>query len=263
MAIGTLVRRLRAHDWIAVAIEVVIVVAGVFIALQVSNWNEERKDARRGDDYLGRLRDELHADVVMIARMTEFRRSVQAEGRAALAHAETGVLLEDSAWKTLRAYYQASQIWPYRKPAVTFEEIRSSGDLALIRDAALRARIAAHYSDNAGSGIAEVLQYLPAYRETVRGATPWAVQDYIWKNCYRTEGQMQEMIDCPSPIPEAEAAAILGSFPQHPELLPQLRLWLATNQLGGILLEQVGIEADALATDIDAALPRGATAAAP
>ena len=55
-----------------------------------------------------------------------------------MAYAEDGVLNQGSGWKTLLAYYQASQVWPYRKPDVTFQEIRSTGSLLLIRDTALR-----------------------------------------------------------------------------------------------------------------------------
>ena len=35
---------LRQHDWAAVAIEVVVVVIGVFIGIQAANWNEARLD---------------------------------------------------------------------------------------------------------------------------------------------------------------------------------------------------------------------------
>lgn len=256
MRVGGVVQRLKNHDWLTVAIEILIVVAGVFIALQVSNWNEERKDARRGEAYLLRLRDELRADAAMIDRMIEFRRAVDAQGQRAMAHADRGDAAGASSWQTLLAYYQASQIWPYRKPAVTFEELRSGGDLTLIRDAPLRARIAGHYSDNAGSGIAEVLQHIPAYRETVRGMVPWKVQQYIWENCYRTEAQTQMMVDCGAPVPEDESAAILARLQQTEALLPQMRFWLSTNLLAGVLLEQIRIEADAIAADIDANLER-------
>ena len=173
-----------------------------------------------------------------------------------MAHADAGVRYDDSAWKTLLAYYQASQIWPYRKPAVTFEELRSGGDLTLIQDAPLRARIAGHYSDNAGSGIAEVLQHIPAYRETVRGIVPWRVQEYVWKNCYRTEAQTQFMVDCAAPIKDEESMAILARLQESGVLLPQMRFWLSTNLLAGVLLEQIRSEADVLARDIDAARAR-------
>jgi len=41
--------RLRDHDWTAAIIELVIVIAGILIALQVSNWNQDRIERARGD----------------------------------------------------------------------------------------------------------------------------------------------------------------------------------------------------------------------
>lgn len=188
MLLRTLARRLREHDWVAVAIEVLIVVAGVFIGLQVSNWNEQRKESARGAEYLQRLHDELLEDSRGLRDIHAFWSKAASYGEVALAYAEEGELGQGSAWATLLAYYQASQVWPYRKPDVTFEEIRSSGDVLLIRNAALRARIAYHYSAGAGSQIVEVLGLVPRYREHVRGLTPWAIQQYIWASCYLTDG---------------------------------------------------------------------------
>jgi hypothetical protein len=34
---------IRKQDWLAVAIEFVIVVAGIFVGLQVTDWNEGRQ----------------------------------------------------------------------------------------------------------------------------------------------------------------------------------------------------------------------------
>ena len=62
MSGAKLVRRLREHDWLAAAIEFVIVVAGILLALQVSNWNQDRVDRGRGARFEARLREELITD---------------------------------------------------------------------------------------------------------------------------------------------------------------------------------------------------------
>lgn len=242
---------LRNRDWSSVAMEVFIVVAGVIIALQVSNWNDERKDSLRGDDYLLRMQNELRADGSRLATMATFWKAVNAEGRAALAHAEHGTLHEGSAWKTLRAYYQASQIWPYRKDDTTFQELRASGDFGLIRDATLRAQVSRHYADNAGGAIAEVLGLSPAYREKVRGMTPWAIQEYIWANCYANARESQQLVDCAAPVTEEEALAVLRQFGQSPQLLADLRFWVATNGLAITLSTGLRDEAGKLADAIE------------
>ncbi|MEM9172329.1 MAG: hypothetical protein AAGA84_06450 [Pseudomonadota bacterium] len=43
------------HDWFAVWVDFVIVVIGVFIGLQVANWNEARQERQRASYYVDRL----------------------------------------------------------------------------------------------------------------------------------------------------------------------------------------------------------------
>jgi hypothetical protein len=250
MRLRSLALRLRAHDWTAVTIEILIVIVGVFIGLQVSNWNEARKESERGREYLQRLHDELLQDADTLTLISKFWLQVQSDGAAALAHAEDGVLLQDSAWRTLLAYHQASQVWPYRKPDVTFQEIRSTGDLLLIRNAALRDKIARHYSAGAGSQVTEVLGLIPRYREHVRGLMPWKIQSYIWTNCYSTAGAVQSFVACDAPVSEAEALAVLQRLRAEPGLTEELRFWMINMHSGLMLMGDIQDEARALAAEL-------------
>lgn len=250
MILRTLVGRLRQHDWTAVAIEVMIVVAGVFIGLQVSDWNESRKDAARGNEYLLRLHDELQQDAESLTLISRFWTQVGSHGAAALAYAEDGVLNQGSGWNTLLAYYQASQVWPYRKPDVTFQEILSTGSLLLIRNGELRAEVARHYSAGAGSQVTEVLGLIPRYREHVRGLVPWKIQQYIWTHCYGSVGANQVLKECDSPVSEAEALAVLERMRHSPELTAELRFWMVNINNGLSLMRAIQAEAMQLARDV-------------
>jgi hypothetical protein len=48
----------REQNWTAVFIDFVIVVVGVFVGLQVQDWNEFRKDRVEEQQLLGRLLEE-------------------------------------------------------------------------------------------------------------------------------------------------------------------------------------------------------------
>ena len=58
-----ILRRIKAHvekeNWFAVGIDFAIVVIGVFIGLQVANWNEARGEQARGEDIKVRLAAEF------------------------------------------------------------------------------------------------------------------------------------------------------------------------------------------------------------
>lgn len=55
--------RLRQQDWFAVAIEFALVVTGVFIGIQVANWNDDRKEHALESAYLTRIAEDLRNDV--------------------------------------------------------------------------------------------------------------------------------------------------------------------------------------------------------
>ena len=47
MILHRLTEHVRRQDWFAVFLDFVIVVVGVFIGIQVSNWNAARQDRAR------------------------------------------------------------------------------------------------------------------------------------------------------------------------------------------------------------------------
>ena len=53
------VARLRAQDWLAITIELAIVIIGVFIGIWVANWNQERLERNETRQTLLQLEPEL------------------------------------------------------------------------------------------------------------------------------------------------------------------------------------------------------------
>jgi len=80
-----ILRRISVHvkdqNWFAVGLDFVIVVIGVFIGIQVSNWNAAREDRSNETLYLGYLAEDLQSDLNEIDdvyRVTEWRMSALA-----------------------------------------------------------------------------------------------------------------------------------------------------------------------------------------
>jgi hypothetical protein len=252
-----LAARLRHHDWLAAGNDLVIVVAGILIALQVSNWNQNRQDAARGREYLQRLRSDIASDRKANDNWRRFNEQVVAYGRQALAHGDAGTLVDGSAWKTVLAYYQASQWSPHSREASTFNTMLYSGDLRLIGDPTLRDQLSFYYtSSSANDSDGNVFNELPAYRSHVRGLTPYAVQEYIWTKCYRLSDRddAQELADCPPPVSEGKAAAILEGYGEDKTLLPELRYWLTNRRVAFMVDVNRGKQARELEAKVAAAL---------
>lgn len=240
MAVKKLAQRLREHDWFAACVEVLIVIVGILIALQVSNWNQDRQQRQLAGEYARRLHGELQSDLHNIASTREFWHKVAGYQAAASTHAETGVLADGSAWKTVLAYYQASQLRPFELEDTTFTELRAAGELNLLGDTDLSKGLADYYRQTGSGVVGEILRHNPVYRMQVRGLTPYAVQEYIWAKCWRQRsGVDQELIDCPSPISEQEATAILTAYHADTSLLQNLRFWRAQMHVSVLIVSDV------------------------
>ena len=59
MILRRIVENLKQQHWTSVFIELAVVVFGVFIGLQVDNWNQARSDRAAESGYLGGLREDV------------------------------------------------------------------------------------------------------------------------------------------------------------------------------------------------------------
>lgn len=63
MIIRKLATALRRQDWFTVFVEVTIVVVGIFVGLQVDDWNDRRKDNQKHGELLADLSEGLQTDL--------------------------------------------------------------------------------------------------------------------------------------------------------------------------------------------------------
>lgn len=253
MLLRRVIEHFRKQEWTAIGIDFVIVVVGVFIGLQVANWNEARVDRQRAHAYLERIHSDLETDIANYRNRMAFWERVSQYGRAGLTLADTGQANEASQWDLVLAYFQSSQVAEYLTTSATYDEIKSAGELGLIANVDLRNALAAYYINATNP----VLTERPAYRMHVRGVIPIDVQDYIWSNCFiTTAAQEQDFVDCASPVSEARAAQIVNSIRTDRALMNELRYWMSTM----IVAANLGVDrverAQQLQTMVEAELNR-------
>ena len=107
--LGRLGAAIRRQDWFAVALEVLIVVAGVLIALAVNDWAAARQAREVEIQSLRELRTALQHDLEDVRVNLQIHREASASTAALLAHLDAGLPYADS----LDAYFG-------RVPAPTF-----------------------------------------------------------------------------------------------------------------------------------------------
>ncbi|MEN7341739.1 MAG: hypothetical protein AAAFM81_02305 [Pseudomonadota bacterium] len=194
-----LFRRIKKHvkeqDWFAVGIDFVIVVVGVFIGIQVANWNESVNDRSRAENYRDRLSQEMTINRGRLdSRLGSFASQIE-YGLFAM-DATSAPIDRDQAWEVIRAFFQSSHAFTISLQHGTYDEIMSSGDLALLNDQDLVNALAEFYTF-AGY---DTISVIPDFRENVRRLVPFELQRYLQSECYSvSDSDNHFLIDCPPP----------------------------------------------------------------
>lgn len=149
MLLRRVMEHVRDQNWFAVGIDFVIVVLGVFIGIQVANWNETRRDRQSEQEYLDRLRQELAVILPQAessGRELADRMARIDELRAFLASGEAGTAIDERHCIAAgRSHIYAATI--FYPP--TIKELISTGRILLIRDPAIRTAIVSFDQANA------------------------------------------------------------------------------------------------------------------
>lgn len=102
--------------------EIVLVVIGILIALQINNWNEERKENAKINTYLKSMLVDLNNDITRIDRMIEILEN-QIKTNSSIFHSEKYKTQPiDSTVSTITSYF-----YDYKIVDQTFQKIKNSG----------------------------------------------------------------------------------------------------------------------------------------
>jgi hypothetical protein len=142
MLLRRVIEHVKAQNWTAVALDFVIVVVGVFIGIQVSNWNGVRAERAQEADILFALREDIRESSQHLA---ERLGDIDEQMEALQVLAELGESREfdvqmkrDVGRLVLIGIYEQVFVRPR---LVVLDELRGSGRLRLIRSDALRHRL--------------------------------------------------------------------------------------------------------------------------
>ena len=107
MILRRITANFRRQDWTAVVVELVIVILGVFIGMQVSNWNQDRATNQQSAIFTTRLKADLRAEDWTYQFLIAYNHDVLANANRAAAALEGTATLSDEA--LLVSAYRATQ----------------------------------------------------------------------------------------------------------------------------------------------------------
>jgi len=165
--------------WRWLAVEFVVIALGVFSALVVDTWVEDRNNARKAADYRQRLSDDLQRDLSNFEAVKAYYAGIRNYGLLTLGDLDGSQPLDD--FTLLFAAFNAAEEWGFQLESATYNDLQSTGGLALIDDVQLRLELAEYHRQAVTRG--EVWVLPSAYRETARGIIPNALQAAIHESC--------------------------------------------------------------------------------
>ena len=128
--------------------EIILVVFGILIALQINNWNENRKMNHQKNSYLKRLIQENKEDLVTFTNEIE-RLHNNNTIIVNLSNAFKDKNCSDSLLvKSANNYLIFGTLYPTVIPSTsTFEDLSNTGNLSVIKNTELRDQIVSHYKN--------------------------------------------------------------------------------------------------------------------
>ena len=158
MILRRITKHVKDQNWFAVALDFFIVVAGILIAFQITNWNEAREDRGAEQRYLAELARDLEADI------TEAQDGqVRSLGILALSELILETINPDYARPAFWSPIDVDAVpderflsYPYAALAgrsflissdSTYEELIQTGNIAVLSDRALVSDLIRFYKD--------------------------------------------------------------------------------------------------------------------
>ena len=216
------IRRIRehvsSHNWFVVFIDLIIVIIGVVIGLQVSNWNAARIERREVSDYQTQIIDDLIANEQELAERSHYYSQVRAHALAAMEALQGPAPLGEA---FLVNSYQATQVSPIRMERSAYDEMIAGGMAKRFGDPAVRRRLSSYYAgtDRLEAGTI----FTTGFREKIRREMMFAVQQRLRERCsdvVAISGEGVETVTLPErcslqlpPAMISRAAADLGDIP--------------------------------------------------
>ena len=179
MILRRITQHVRDQNWTAIALDFVIVVTGVFLGIQLGNWNEARAVRTETDRTLELL---IPANKILEANAADFQSyyaTTKAYGETALRAWEDQDAVSDTDF--LVSAYQASQIMAGTSELEVFAELIGADNVRNIADGDLQRRVQTFIITP--SNISRMDDIDTPYRQNVRRVIPFDIQEKIRTEC--------------------------------------------------------------------------------
>lgn len=232
MILRRVIQHVKDQHWTAIWIDLVIVVVGVFIGIQVANWNAERETSRKSAVFTERLKADLRGEAWGYEYLILYNKDILANAERVLAAMAGEAGMTDEQF--VISAYRASQYKYNVRQRATYDEMISTGSIGLIADQTMRKTAVEMYTSTLFDEISRDGQK-SEYREIFRRSVSKDVQHALLKQC---GDRYVEPLDydlivksldypCTLDVPAEKISAAADSLRANPELVPALQFRFA------------------------------------
>ena len=237
MLLRRITHHIREYEWFAIAVEIMVIIIGLMLALQLDRWQESRAERGQERTYIDRLISNVQADIPAIEFAIELQsmRLEFVDLLIAVADKPEKSMVEPTIF--LGAVKQAAYTYTPSLTSHTFENLRSTGDLSLILDQAVKDELFEYYGFDQEQRQYRPLQFMTESRHFELAAGVLSVEHELYVQdfwlFFRPDNVVEARNDQP-PTPEAVMSAALRLRDR-----PELVAWLP--YVRDMQLEQIAV----------------------
>jgi hypothetical protein len=138
-------QHVREHNWVAAAVDLSIVVIGVFLGIEAANWNDDRKERREERRYYAQIIDDLRIDQQTLRVAERISRLNDEAAEQSLEALASGIPKGMEPGHLAVLFQHAGFLklpWPEKR---TYDELISTGNIGLLRDQHAKSALANYY----------------------------------------------------------------------------------------------------------------------
>jgi hypothetical protein len=146
--------------------EILLVVIGILIALQINSWNADRINNQEEKRYLLRLTNEVRSEVNYLKDIKDDFSDRNKGLQRIITQWQSGISVIQDTVQYLQDYSYGSGTDPWYREPVTWTQLQQSGDLNLLKDKNLTDDLFVFYSEVKNLGDNFVLNPMHEFIET-------------------------------------------------------------------------------------------------
>ncbi|MCB1603719.1 MAG: hypothetical protein R3F25_08835 [Gammaproteobacteria bacterium] len=221
MFLRKITKHIQNQNWFAVWVDFIIVVAGVFIGIQVANWNEQRSLFQKETQLLNELKKEIQSSITLTESKIQAYQQATDAGKRVLSYLDTQKTCEENCWNLIVDFMHASQWQDIHINSSTYHNMRDNG---FPTNRGIIDAVEAYLAQNSNN--ADPFSALPVYRSLVRQIINIKTQEFYWKYCWSLKDGIEKYnLNCPKGISDEESKSLVTEIIENPGIRPNLTEW--------------------------------------